>query len=234
MIFDIKTIKIMEENIKKSRRKFVKDIAKVTAITSISLVPTTQLIAQNENNQSEVIESQLTFLTLPYLQNLSPDSVDIMFITNNKAYSWVEFGDTETNKLVHTLEDGFVKAYNRVNCIQLTHLKPNTEYKYKIFSKQIVQFEPYELAYGTKISSDEFSFKTPEIDEKEISCIIFNDIHDRPNSFGELMIVNENKPFDFAMLNGDMFDFEEDEAQVVRDLLAPCANLFAKNKPISC
>lgn len=222
----------MEENKKSNRRAFVKNVTKLGALTTATgFLPTSGLLAQNGSHPSKFITSRHAFLTLPYLQNLTSNSVDIMFITNNNAYSWVEFGEASLSERAHNTADGFVTAYNRVNCIGLRDLEPNTEYKYRVVSKEIIQFEPYDLKYGNQIASDEFLFKTPEIKEKETNCIIFNDIHDRPNTFVELMNVNENRTFDFAILNGDMFDFEEDEAQVIRNLLAPCANLFAKNKP---
>ena len=222
----------MKKSKDNNRRAFLKDVAKASALTAtVGLSSTTQLFADNKSSLPTLNENTHGFLTLPYLQNLTSNSVDVMFITNNKAYSWIEFGEKTLAQKAHTVADGFVTSYNRVNRIQLNNLKPNTEYKYKVISKEIIQFEPYELKYGAKITSNEFSFKTPEINQKEISCVIFNDIHDRPHSFGELLHVNKNRPFDFVLLNGDMFDYEEDEAQVIKNLLVPCANLFANSKP---
>ena len=215
-----------------NRREFIKDVTKVSALTTIGLmVPTTPILANNDSSVPEAIKTPHTFLTPPYLQSLTPNSVDIMFITKNRAYSWVLFGEGDLIHKAQTISDGFVTAYNRVNCIKLSNLKPNTTYTYKIISKEIVLFEPYDLKYGTKIETDEFSFKTPALKEEEVKCIIFNDIHDRPESFGELMKVNGENSFDFVLLNGDMFDYQEDEEQIIRNLLAPCTSLFAKSTP---
>ena len=222
----------MNKNNDKNRRAFIKDVAKVSALTAtVGLVSTTQMLAHNKGEVEKTTENTHAFLAFPYLQNLISNSVDIMFITNNKAYSWVEFGEKTMTQKAHTVADGFVTSYNRINCIRLSNLKPNTEYKYKVVSKEITQFKPYELKYGTRIISDVYTFKTPGLNEKEVRCIIFNDIHDRPYSFEDLMRVNKNRPFDFVLMNGDVFDHEEDEAQIIRNLLAPCTTLFAKNKP---
>lgn len=222
----------MKNNSSNKRREFLKDVAKAGALTTtVGLLSTSNVLASSESDLAAPDDGRHAFLTFPYLQNLTSNSVDIMFITNNKAYSWVEFGEKDLTQKAHAVSDGFVTSYNRINCIRLSNLRPNTEYKYKVASKEIIQFEPYELKYGTKIRSDEFTFKTPKLDEDKVKCIIFNDIHDRPYSFGDLLKVNKGRPFDFALMNGDVFDFEEDEAQVIRNLLAPCANLFAKNKP---
>lgn len=214
-----------------TRRKFVKDVVKVSALASTTLLTSQTLVANTELKKDEKTNEWHTFLTPPYLQNLTSNSVNILFVTNIKAYSWVEYGENETSKIGHKTKDGFVVAYNRINNIRLENLKPNTTYNYKIRSKEITQFKPYELKYGAQISSDVFTFKTPKVNEEECNCVIFNDIHERAHSFSELLQVNAKRPFDFVILNGDMFDYEEDEAQVIRNLLNPCANLFAKSKP---
>ena len=209
-----------------NRRKFIKNATKAGALATLGVAPISEVLAKQIDSSPEH-----RFLTPPYLQSLTTTSVDIMFITNKLAYSWVQFGEQDLRNKAHTLSDGFVKAYNRVNCIKLANLKPNTEYKYKIVSKEITVFKPYDLQYGSEIESEEFSFKTRPTEEQDVKCVIFNDIHDRPYSFGELLKVNAENPFDFVLLNGDMFDYEEDEAQVINHLLSPCADLFAKSKP---
>ena len=214
-----------------TRRKFVKDVVKVSALSSTALLTSQSLLTNTELTKDEKATEWHTFLTPPYLQNLTPNSVDILFVTNIKAYSWIEYGENETTKIGHRTKDGYVVAYNRINNIRLENLKPNTTYSYRIRSKEITQFKPYELKYGAQISSDIFTFKTPKIDEEECNFLIFNDIHERAHSFSDLLQVNGKRPFDFVILNGDMFDYEEDEAQVIRNLLNPCANLFAKSKP---
>lgn len=217
-----------------NRREFIRDVTQVGVLTTIGLIaPATQVLAHVDGGKEtlDVIQAEHAFLTPPYLQALTPNSVDIMFITNNRAYSWVQFGENELTNKAHTVSDGFVKAYNRVNCITLNNLKPNTNFSYKIVSKEIALFNPYDLKYGVKIETDVFSFKTPALNEIEVKCIIFNDIHDRPQSFGELLKMNGENSFDFVLLNGDMFDYQDDEEQIIKDLLTPCTNLFAKNIP---
>ena len=214
-----------------NRREFLKEVSKVGALTAVGIsIPVTQVFA-NESKNIENSNSAHIFLTPPYLQNLTPSSVDIMFITNNNAYSWVQFGEKKASIKVHSEADGFIKAYNRLNCISLTGLKANTEYKYKIVSKEIVLFHPYNLKFGSTIETEEFTFKTASKIEEEISCVIFNDIHDRPSSFRDLLDANANKPFNLAILNGDMFDHQEDESQIINNLLTPLTSLFAKNVP---
>ena len=82
-----------------NRRDFIKGVTKVSALTMVGLtLPTNQILAANSNQIFDSSKSQQAFLTLPYLQSLTPNSVDIMFITQNKAYSWILYGE---NNLVN-------------------------------------------------------------------------------------------------------------------------------------
>src|SRR5690606_39162545 len=109
--------------------------------------------------------------------------ITVMWITNLPAYSWVEFGETaDLGHKAHSVTDGLVDAYNRINRITLQGLKPRTRYYYRTFSKEITGFEPYKLTYGNTIGSDTLSFTTPEENPETVSWLIMNDIHDRPHS----------------------------------------------------
>src|SRR5699024_2698511 len=63
-----------------------------------------------------------------------------------------------------------------------------------------------------------------------VSCLILNDIHDRPKSFKHLLDFN-TKPYEFVFLNGDMFDYQTDENQLIEHLIQPCTDIFASEKP---
>jgi len=207
-----------------SRRKF---LGQLTAASALVAMPRSAQVIPSEIQQN----AEHQFLTPPYLQHLAPNQVDIFFITSNDAYSWVEYGEEQTNQKAQGEEAGLVDAYVKLNRIRLNNLKPGQTYHYRVVSKEIVSFEPYKLVYGKEISSEIFSFTTPLRDSDTVSCIIFNDIHDRPDSFKDLMHVHGDKPFDFAFLNGDMFNYQENEQQIIDHLLLPVTALFASKKP---
>ncbi|GAA4802534.1 metallophosphoesterase [Olivibacter ginsenosidimutans] len=212
----------MEE--RNQRRKF---LGQLTAVSALTAIGNTSLKAQTK----EVLQDEMhKLLTPPYIQVLTPTSVDIVFITAKKAYSWVEYGTEDLDKKVEGKSDGFMEAYQRINNIRISGLQPGKTYKYRVVSKEIVTFKPYELVYGKEIMSSEYSFTTPVMDHDEVSCLIFNDIHDRPYSFKDLWTVKGDKPYDFVFLNGDMFDYQEDEQQIIDHLLLPITSLFASEK----
>ncbi|MEN7549236.1 metallophosphoesterase family protein [Rapidithrix thailandica] len=172
------------------------------------------------------------FLTTPYLQSPEPTAMTVMWITNQLSYSWVEFGESQSlGSTVHEVKDGLVSAYNRINCIVLKGLKPGKKYYYRIFSKAIEEFQPYKLTYGETIQSEVLSFTTPDPSAAEVSWLVMNDIHDRPHSIPHLMKLNQEDPFDYVFYNGDMFDYQVDEQQMIDHMLVPSIEVFASEKP---
>ncbi|AYN03147.1 FN3 domain-containing metallophosphoesterase family protein [Flavobacterium sp. 140616W15] len=214
---------------KNSRRSFLtKTIAGISGSVIATGLP---LSALASTSNIEVPDSKHDFLTKPYLQAPTNDGITIMWLTNQLCLNWIEYGETE--KLGTKAEQcthGMMNTNSRINTVTLTNLKPNTNYFYKVFSKQIVDFRPYKITFGDTISSETYPFKTLNPKEKEVSWLVLNDIHDRPESFKELIELNQNKPYDFVFLNGDMFDYQTDENQIINHLLNPCS-LFSTEKP---
>lgn len=214
---------------KNSRRSFLtKTIAGISGTVIATGLP---LSALASNTNVEVLDSKHDFLTKPYLQAPTNDGITIMWLTNQLCLNWVEYGETENlgikaQQCVH----GMMNINSRINTVTLTNLKPDTTYYYKVFSKQILDFQPYKITFGEIINSETYHFKTLNPKAKEVSWLVLNDIHDRPKSFGELIQLNQNKPYDFVFLNGDMFDYQTDENQIINHLLNPCS-LFSTEKP---
>lgn len=172
------------------------------------------------------------FLAKPYLQAPSANGMTIMCITNKLCYTYIEYGEgTQMDKVAYQTEAGLINAYNRVNKIRLSNLKPNTTYNYRVVSKEILSFQPYKLTYGETIFSEVNSFTTLNPEAKEVSWLVMNDIHDRPKSFPHLINLNGDNPYDYVFLNGDMFDYQDDEKQIIDNLLQPCTDSFASRKP---
>ncbi len=208
-----------------NRRTFLEAIALTTAATTLSIP------AALAGSQKELEPTDFRFLTAPYLQALTPTSVSIVCITSKESSTWVEYGEGAPAIQVHAEQDGLNDANQSLFNIQLVDLKPGTTYSYRVVSKEIESFEPYKLIYGKEIQTDTFRFSTPAVDDDQVACLILNDIHDRPHSFRELMALNGNSPYDFVVLNGDIFDYQVDEKQLINHLINPCTEIFAKEKP---
>lgn len=223
----------MSEQIKPvNRRSFLGTISKVTALGSLSFSPLA-VFANREKPVSKPYAGEHVFLAQPYLQMLGPDRMSIRWITARPSYGWVEYGEKEsTNKKAHAVTNGLVDAYTRIHEVVVEGLQPGKTYHYRVASKEIKEFQPYKLTYGDTIQSEVHSFATLDPNAKEVSWLVLNDIHDRPASFAHLVNLNGNEPYDFVFLNGDMFDYQTDEKQIIDHLLTPCAACFASKKPL--
>lgn len=213
------------------RRRFIEKLAAIGLLSPLATAPFKSLARQQmERSKPEPLE--LAFATAPYLQSPLPDSITVRFLTNLPAFSWVLYGTAENN-LPHqkiATVDGLVNAHNRVNEIVLTGLQPDREYYYKVVSKEIKDFQPYKVTYGNTVESKTFRFRTMPANADRVSWLVLNDIHDRPYSFGELLPLNKDH-YDFVFLNGDMFDYQTGEQQLIDHLIKPCTDAFASEKP---
>ncbi|KYP13644.1 FN3 domain-containing metallophosphoesterase family protein [Flavihumibacter sp. CACIAM 22H1] len=207
------------------RRKFIGTLTRLTALGAIGFSPFDSKAAPLRNQGN-------SFAAGPYLQVVSSTSMSIRWITEVPSYSWVEYGETaELGKKAHAVTDGLVDAYNRVHEIILEDLEPGKTYWYRIVSKAILDFQPYKLVYGEQLNSDVYTLSTLPTHSRELNWLVLNDIHDQPKSFGDLIRLNGKDPYDFVFLNGDMFDYQTDEKQIMEHLLIPCSSSFATQKP---
>lgn len=211
-----------------NRRKFIAQLTTGTATLTLGSV---FKFAHAKKHTDTDQENTHAFIAGPYLQALSSSQVSVHCITSQNAYTWIEYGVEDLSYKAHTVKDGLVDANTTRTHIRLKNLLPDTEYKYRVVSKEIVSFAPYKLEYGQEIASDINTFKTPAEQSESVSAIILNDIHDRPESYATLIALAKDLPYEFVILNGDLFDYQTDEQQLVDHLLKPCTKLFASQTP---
>jgi predicted phosphodiesterase len=210
-----------------SRRKFVSSLGVLGAAGLTLPALKTEAAGQSSFPPGQILKAG------PYLQALQQEQVIIRWITHVPAYSWVEYGQEagKLNQQAQEIQNGMMVANNTINAIKLKDLEPGATYYYRIVSREIKDFKPYALTYGDTFQSEIYNFSTPSTQAESVNFIVFNDIHDRPKSFGDLMKLASPEKKDFAFLNGDMFDFQTDENQLVNHLINPLCELFASSTP---
>lgn len=222
----------MDQQKSNSRRHFLQTLTSAGGATLAGSLLPSALHASSPWLNPAKPDAGHVFTATPYLQHVAHNTMVVMFITNLPAYSWVEYGETNAlGQKAHSVTNGLVDAYNRVNRIKLSNLQPGTKYYYRVVSKEITGFEPYRLIYGGTLESEMFSFTTSVAHADSMSCLILNDIHDRPQSIPHLVQMNGTDPYDFVFFNGDMFDYQTNEQQIVDHMLQPCISSFASEKP---
>ena len=218
----------MSDNSAKPRRSFLK--ASLT-LSVASLFAPPKIFA---NEQSENPADEFGFLVGPYLQTNFHNDVNILWITNANGVGWVEYGEQPDDLSIKAFgksEYGLMPANSRLNNVKLRNLKPGTTYFYRVVSKEIKDFGPYKMVYGNVIKSEIRRFENAEANKQEISFLMFNDIHDRPESIPFLYNLVAKEKRDFIFFNGDIFNYQKDEKQIIDNMLKPCVELFAKETP---
>ena len=168
----------------------------------------------------------------PYLQNPSRTSMTVMWITDSKSTSWVEYGTGDTlDRKAFNSRHGLIDADETIHRVSIDGLSPGKEYKYRISSKEILKFEAYKVTYGETVTGDTHSFKTLSGNEESVSFIVLNDIHQRNDILASLIKMAASKPYDLVFLNGDILGHIEDEPQIINHVLKPCSDLFAAEIP---
>jgi predicted phosphodiesterase len=178
----------------------------------------------------------------PYLQQPTENSIMVLWFTNVNCVSSVEYGTGENLKTfpqwgsipvsVRSSRHGLVEANTRFHKVMLTNLEPGKTYLYRVVSKEIKQFKPYEVIYGDSVVSEVYRFKKLEPGKKEFSFCVFQDIHENAGRLDTMLqsIFWEN--IDLVFYNGDTLDYFETEADIFDGFLDVSVQRFAKEIPL--
>ncbi len=178
----------------------------------------------------------------PYLQQLTETSVMIVWTTNYRAVSWVEYGIGENlesfptyGSVVRTARSsshGLVDAYTTLHRVLISGLEPGTQYRYRVFSKQILEFQPYEVTYGASTASSVHHFTTLDSDKDSFSFVVLNDIHQDTTNLEHMLHDLPWDEIDLVFYNGDLIDYYEDDSQLFDGFLDTSVRHFASEIPL--
>lgn len=174
--------------------------------------------------------------TKPYLQNLQPTEVTIMWLSvDTKGMTgWVEYYSKGGQiQYAYQMQDGIRAAFNGINQVRLTNLTPGTTYSYKVAEVGFTKVSDSEIVLGDTVYSAVYKFTTPIKDAPTAKCIVFNDLHSQPAIFDNLMKNNESimPDFDFAFFNGDVINAVTSQQDIINNLITPCIKHFATTRP---
>ena len=174
----------------------------------------------------------LLISTGPYLQIPTETSMTVAWITDRPSAGWVEYGVAEPLATkAFTAEDGLVEANTRRHRVALSGLTPGTVYRYRVVSREIVDLQPYKVVYGETVRSEVQTFRTPDHAQDRCSFVVLNDNHERLDLLRTRLARAGERPYDLLFYNGDMLNHTDSEAQIVDQVLAPSAELFAGRVP---
>ena len=174
--------------------------------------------------------SVFRFLSLPYLQQLTENSVTVISVASNPCVSYVQIGESpEVLRPVFNSKHGQIDANLPLQKIRLSGLKPGTEYYYQVVSKEIKLYQAYKIVYGDSAVSTIRSFVTPSRNISKFSFLAFNDVHSRPAFIDE--VYQRNKDVSLVCYNGDMLDDIYSRDEIIQNFAAPAAASFGGTIP---
>ncbi len=168
----------------------------------------------------------------PYLQNPTETGMTLIWFTNNRCVSHVEFGEGDSlDQKARTSRHGLFDAYTTRHIVRLQGLEPGKTYAYRVVSQEFLQFEPYEVIFGATIASDISSFQALDRNSSEFSFVVINDVHEESQALDQKLEQMDWDGVDLVFLNGDIINHFEEESQIFYGFLDVCVKHFAKRIP---
>ena len=178
----------------------------------------------------------------PYLVEPGEDSMTVIWFTNKKSVSWVEYcGDDNLGvfpvwggypKTAKSSHHGLIDANTKMHSIRITGLEPGKKYRYRVVSKEIVKFDPYEVLFGDTIVGEVSEFETLNPKKKQFSFGVITDVHERAEKLDALLQNTPIGSLDMIFLTGDIFNWMGKEERIFNGFLDVSVNHFAKEKPM--
>jgi hypothetical protein len=177
----------------------------------------------------------------PYLVDPAEDAMTVVWFTNKNCYSWVEYSVYRESGTFPTWGDypkvaksstaGLIDANTKRHIIRIKDMDPGERYRYRVNSKEIIQYDPYEVIYGETVVSDFYQFSTLNQDTSNFSFGVLADLHGDAEVFYNLNKVRELSDFDLMFLNGDILSWIGDEERIFSGFLDAAVETFAKEEP---
>lgn len=174
----------------------------------------------------------LKFTHGPYLQNVTETGATLLFTTNKLVVPGVMIKTgNEDFKLIQNTSDGLVNVGNNLHKIRIDNLQPGQEYQYKLYSKEIEVYRPYDVVFGEELTSETYSFKTFDPQQKQVNFTVFCDTHDKADKLAKYLDSNDVEAQDCYFMNGDIMGHLEHEKQLFASFVDTCVSRFATEKP---
>lgn len=205
-----------------NRRRFLEALA----LAGITL-PNISIAQENSSNE---IENEFSFVVPAYLQNQTETGISIFTILSKDAFAWLEILDNGGNvqKKIYQSEDGMINA--NTDFFHFTIEDAPRSFRYRIKAKEMQKFDPYKIVYGQEIETPIFEAKLAKNNQEQIRCLVYNDVHEEKSSYRDLIPHQDISPYDFFVLNGDSFHYVTNQQDITEKLIKPI-EFFATSKP---
>lgn len=201
------------------------------------LIPTLLLIS------NLVFSQQISIEHGPYIQAVAGNEVTIVWTTNADAVSWVEVAPAGTNSFYGQEHPKYYETKNgnrvvgRLHKITIPRLEEGSTYRYRVFSKEVLEYEGHRVLYGDIASTNVYRskplrFRTLDSQKDSISFLVLNDIHGRQDDLEALSNPVNFDSTDLVFFNGDMVSSMNSEQQFFDGFMDKAVELFASEVPV--
>jgi len=190
-----------------------------------------------------LFSQNITITHGPYLQKVGEEEVTVIWTTDKDAVSWVElapagndsFYSQERPRYYDTVYGN--KVVGKLHRVTIAGLTPGTEYRYRIFSKEVLGYEGHRILYGNIAASDVYSrrpyaFRTLDLRKEKVSFRVVNDIHGNNDHLRALLSDVKRENTDLVIFNGDMVSTVNEEEGIFRGFMDTAVALFASEVPM--
>lgn len=187
-------------------------------------------------------EERIRILYGPYLQMVGTHEASVVWVTNKKAQSWVEIAPDDKNNFYAEARPQFYetlfgrKVSGTVHKVKITGLEKGTTYRYRVFSKEILDEQPYSITYGSVAATSVYgreplAFTTLNPDKPDMNFIMVNDIHADNELLKSLLKDVKKGKTDFVLFNGDMVSHMDSEKNLFEGFMNTSVKIFASEIP---
>jgi len=134
-------------------------------------------------------------------------------------------------KIAKSSHNGLIDANSKRHAIRITDLQPGTKYRYRIVSKDILQFNPYEVLYGDTVVGNVLEFETLDTGKAIFSFCVVTDVHERGAKLDTLLQTVAVDSIDMMFYTGDILNWIGEEKRIFNGFLDVSVKHFASEKP---
>ena len=181
----------------------------------------------------------------PWICDMDSTGVTIVWVTDVPGISYVEMATdstdhfySKTRKRYYAAEAGRRILTDSVHCVRIRDLKPDSKYRYRVVTQALKDWCNDDwvtlggLAWSDVWKKKPYEFKTYPTKPREITFLVLNDIHERPQFMKELCKNVDLKKLDFVLLNGDMSNRIRSQKHIMDAYLDTCVSMFATDVPL--
>ena len=177
----------------------------------------------------------------PYLLDPAENEMTVVWFTNKNSVSWVEYSDDKSfgtfptwggyPQIAKSSNNGLIDANTTQHSIRIKNLEKGTKYKYRIVSKEILKFNPYEVLYGDSVVGEIHEFETLDSGKESFSFGAVTDVHERGSELDGLLQNSKVNALDLVFYTGDTLNWLGEEERIFNGFLDVSVKHFASEKP---